>query len=293
MPCYHPLRAYRGPAGRIEFSRKRGFADRPLDLPCGQCIGCRITKSREWALRCMHEAQLHEQNCFITLTYSPQQLPATGSLSKEHWQLFAKRLRKRKGSVRYLACGEYGELNLRPHYHAALFGLDFSEDRQLLQIKNGNPVYISRTLSSIWGMGFCSIGALTYQSAAYIARYTLKKQTGDRAATAYERVDPDTGEVFSVLPEFAFMSRRPGLGSDWYEQFKSDVFPHDEVVHKGKRSPAPRYYLNKLEKSDPSLHLQIKAKRQAAKRPEKSTLDRLEAGEIIEESKWKTFKREV
>lgn len=247
----------------------------------------------------MHEASLHTQNCFLTLTFAPQNLPSSLSVDVRDWQLFAKRLRKRKGSFRYLACGEYGELNLRPHYHAVVFGLDFSEDREVFSVAKGNVIYRSPELDEVWGLGHATIGAVTYQSAAYVARYCLKKVSGTRAESHYERVDPETGEVHQVKPEFAVMSRggkggAGGIGKRWFEKFSSDVLPCDEVVFQGKKYPVPRYYSSLFEREFPSEFEAVKAARRAKAlaSPNKDPRRR-EAGEFIQESKVKTFRRDV
>ena len=144
MPCYHPLQGWRKQGGGLTFNLRDGFVDRPVTVSCGQCIGCRLERSRQWAVRCMHEASMHTDNCFVTLTYSDEGIahldrcidPETGeigagplrSLNKRDIQLFMKRLRKRTGAkIRYLQCGEYGSKTQRPHHHVLLFGFDFSD----------------------------------------------------------------------------------------------------------------------------------------------------------------------
>ena len=250
MPCFRPLKAYRKDGGGVAFDSKRGFADRPIELPCGQCVGCRVRRSREWAMRCVHEAQTHNENCFVTLTYSPQKLPADGSLRVEDFQKFCKRLRKRVGKFRFFHCGEYGEENLRPHYHALLFGVDFSFDRCIL--KSGKyKLYTSPTLDSAWKLGFATIGDCTYESAAYVSRYVIKKVTGKDAEKHYN----------GRKPEYITMSRRPGIGSTWFDKFSGDVYPSDEVVIKGRKFRPPRFYDEKL---DDQVKGVLKAKRQKA-----------------------------
>lgn len=222
------------------------------------------------AVRCMHEAQLHDQNCFITLTYSNSNLPEGHTLVKRDWQLFMKRLRKRLNKpVRYMHCGEYGDETLRPHYHACLFGVDFSADRYPHESKNGYTLYRSPTLEAIWGLGFVTIGELTFESAQYVARYVLKKRnTADYKKAAYQRVDPQTGEVWDVAPEYGTLSRGGrngrGLGYYWFERFHSDVYPRDEVIVNGKVTRPPRYYDALMKERDPDLVSELKAKRQAA-----------------------------
>ena len=193
MPCYKPLRGYRSntktQTGKrsIVFNPRHGFIDQPQDVPCGQCIGCRLERSRQWAIRIVHESQMHEQSYFLTLTYNNEFLPKTGSLQKADVQLFMKRLRKKFGKgIRYYYCGEYGEKFHRPHYHLIIFGCEFP-DKILWKIERGNRLWISEDLNKLWKKGYCSIGMVTFESAAYVARYVTKKITGKQANQHYER----------------------------------------------------------------------------------------------------------
>ena len=262
MACTSPLKAYKAPGGGISFSPRFGYFDRHLELPCGQCMSCRLAKVRDWGIRAVHEAQMHEKNSFITLTYNEQNLPEDNSVDVRHWQLFAKRLRKQYGTFRFLHCGEYGDENKRPHYHACLFGIDFSDARYVLKQDDKNILWTSPILEKVWGMGYCTIGPLTYDTAAYVARYTLKKMGGERAKQQYERVDADTGEVTVVRPEYATMSRRKGLGQTWFEKYSNEIYPEDIVVMKGKKFRPPKYYDKLLEKKNPKQWEKIKVKRQ-------------------------------
>ncbi len=210
-------------------------------------MGCRLERSRQWALRCVHESQLHSKNVFVTLTYSDEFLPDDRGLHVEDWQKFAKRVRKRRGPFRFFHCGEYGEATLRPHYHALLFGLDFPDQVEVAH--KGRPIFSSPELRDLWGLGHVTVGPVTYESAAYVARYVMKKITGSAAAEHYSRVDSN-GETWNVRPEYTTMSRRPGIGSNWFDRFSSDVFPRDEVVHDGRRFRPPRFYDSKLESSE-------------------------------------------
>ena len=132
VACFHPLKAWRShyvnPANGkrgITFSISKAYTDLPISIPCGQCIGCRLHKSRMWAVRCAHEMQMHEDNCFITLTYNAEHLPAPETLLLRDFQLFMKTLRNKNGAgIRFFHCGEYGDKLARPHYHALLFGHD-------------------------------------------------------------------------------------------------------------------------------------------------------------------------
>ena len=129
MVCFSPLQAFKLEGwhqyGLPPVFKRPAGPHRELQLPCGQCVGCRLERSRQWVVRCIHEASLYENNCFLTLTYSDDCLPNGNDLIYRHFQLFMKRLRKRFGSnIRFYMCGEYGDLFGRPHYHACLFNFD-------------------------------------------------------------------------------------------------------------------------------------------------------------------------
>lgn len=244
MACYHPLTAFKL-GGQIHFGQPTSSLCQPLKLPCGQCIGCRLERSRQWATRILFESQLHEANSFLTLTYAEENLPYPPSLDHRHFQLFMKRLRKKLGfKVRYYMCGEYGGQTFRPHYHVCLFGAVFYSDRVLNRNSgSGHPLYMSPTLDSCWTFGNAWIGDLTFESAAYVARYVTKKITGDAAEDHYRFVDVYTGEIFNLKPEYNVMSRRPGVGGKWFDLYSSDVYNgHDYVVVRGVKCRPPRYF---------------------------------------------------
>jgi hypothetical protein len=272
MACYKPMEAWYSkevnPSGKrsLVFSPKSAYEpDRPIELACGQCIGCRLERSRQWAIRCMHEASLYENNCFITLTFSPEALAKREfpeSLDVREYQLFMKRLRKRFGDgIRFFHCGEYGEKYKRPHYHALLFNFDFP-DKKLFRIDNGFRLYTSEALSELWPYGFCTIGDVTFESAAYVARYITKKVTGDDADKAYMVVDEETGELIGHRkPEYITMSRRPGIAKEWFDKHKNDVYPSDNIHLRGKKFKPPKYYDKLFEQSNPFEYDEIKEKR--------------------------------
>jgi len=259
-------------------------------------MDCRIQRSQQWAARCVHEAMCHERNSFLTLTYA--NVPPGGSLVKSDLQKFWRRLRKDPeiGPVRYFACGEYGDANLRPHYHAILFGEDFGKDRIFWKKpKHGGNLYVSAKLSKLWTHGFATLGAVTFETAAYVARYVMKKVTGPDAEREYSRVDTATGEVHQVTPPYVTMSRRPGIGTPWLEKFSSDVFPSDEVRLEGRRIRPPRFYDQYLERKDPAFLEAVKAKRAkaVAKRKEDLTPERLKAREKHVEARLSLLQRPV
>jgi hypothetical protein len=279
LVCFSPLEAFVGVGlssnGKANIVFNSELAAQPIEklrLRCGQCIGCRLSRSVEWAIRCMHEASCHTENCFITLTYDPEFLPSGETLVKKHFQDSMKRLRQRilPQKVRYYMCGEYGEARSRPHYHACLFGYDFP-DKEVLSDRDGQFLYTSELLSDVWGKGFCSIGDLTFDSAAYCARYILKKSLGlharkvdpETGLTVYERLDSLTGEVVPILPEYTNMSLKPGIGAEHFAKFPADYFPSGFVVRDGKKFAVPRYYFRLLERMDPDLAAEFSAARKA------------------------------
>lgn len=268
VPCYRPVSLAR--------DKRTAVA---LDVPCGRCIGCRLERSRQWAIRCMHEAQMHEHNCMVTLTFDDEHLPSDG-VSVRDLQLFFKRLRKHS-AFRYYACGEYGDNFARPHYHALLFGLSFPDRYQIEDSPSGAPQWMSPLLDRTWKQGRCSIGSVTFESAAYVARYVTKKVTGDRAADHYTVLNPLTGELIRLNPEFGTMSRNPGIGRSWFERYSRDVYPFDEVVARGHPSKVPRYYDKIHEAVAPEAHQAVRKER-AARGPDyrNSTDERLRVREV-------------
>ncbi len=294
MPCFKPLKGFRSPSGALVFSRNQSIG-LEMTVPCGQCIGCRLERSRQWAVRCMHEASLHDDNCYVTLTYDSEHLPLYGSLAIEDFQKFVKRMRKRH-VFRYFHCGEYGETDRRPHYHALLFGLDFA-DKVPWRMSKGFQLYRSPELETFWTAGICEIGAVSFKSAAYVARYcvktlqNLKYRSKDRDSYLaalerdYERVDPETGEVVTVDAEYITMSRRPGIGSGWFEEFGAEVFPSDEVIVRGKSCKPPRFYDRLLAAASPTEFASVVEARRRGRRPEDETPARLRVREVCAEAR--------
>lgn len=278
MACFRPLTGHRDGSGRVSI-KKAGSAG-GLKIACGQCRGCRLEQSRQWATRCVHEASQHEKNCFVTLTYDNQHLPPGGSLDLADWQKFAKRTRKKMGAFRFFHCGEYGDMHERAHLHACLFGLDFSHDReQITESRNGDAYYESATLSELWPNGRHMIGELTFESAAYCARYVMKKLTGGRALEYGERKSP-----------YITMSRRPGIGRTWIERYKKDVYRDDFVIVNGKKTRPPRYYDSVLTESQ-LAELKSRRAEKALQHEEEQTDARLRVKERILEKKLKELIR--
>lgn len=254
MPCTSPLKGFRsvekGPTGTplITFNPLRAINSHlSITLPCGKCMDCRIARVNEWATRLSHEAQMHEHSSFVTFTYDDDNLPEDYSVSKRVCQLLMKRMRKFiPQRLRYYIAAEYGEQTLRPHYHALIFGFAFPDRELYSTTTDGDRLFTSALLHKIWPFGQALIGDVTPASAAYTAGYITKKIGGDLAASHYLRQHPKSGLLVQVQPEFALQSSRPGIGSTWYEKFKSDCFPSDFLIVHGKFTKVPRYYTKKL-----------------------------------------------
>lgn len=294
MSCFYPLRAFRDEDGKIVF-KDGPWAVATLWLPCGRCIGCRLEHSRQWSVRIMHEASLYDVSSFVTLTYDDAKCPPRSGLVYEDFQLFMKRVRKKFGPTRFFMCGEYGEENDRPHFHAGLFGVGFLADRYYWRkSKSGFPLFRSPTLEELWPHGNSEFGDLTLESAAYMARYTFKKLDGDYKSK-YNRIDVDTGEVYQVPQEFARMSLKPGIGANWLDKFTSDVYPRGYVVYKGVKSLPPRYYDKRMTASDPDMVEWLKFQRaeRAREKFADNTAERLTAKEIVLKARMKSKRRSL
>lgn len=283
MACKLPLAAGILP-GKTRFGKARikvmGSAlsagkQAQLLLPCGQCIECRLDRSRVWATRLMHEAKSHDESCFLTLTYDDEHVPKNGSLNKSHLRSFFNDLRGRlsyngEGKIKFFAVGEYGEKSQRPHYHAIVFGQSFQREccdhRSVEEIpsRSGGKQYSHGLLSEVWPHGLHRISEVTFESAAYVARYSLKKVTGAAAFDHYG----------DRLPEF--LSSSNGLAKEWFEKWKADVYPADQVVLPGRGSfMPPKYYDYLLEKSDPDLFAKVKASRADREKLTRENYDKL------------------
>lgn len=289
MSCNKPLVAWKHKTqvksnGKaiITFDQKLGnFNYEQVRLPCGKCIGCRIMKSREWAVRCVHEASLYDENCFITLTFDDEHLDEYGSLQKKDFQLFMKRLRifnernvwdpiKEKyvlrkkchvpaGRIRFFHCGEYGDEMSRPHHHACLFNWSFA-DAYVWDTRKDVVLWRSDVLEELWPFGYSTIGEVTWQSAAYCARYVMKKHGGDLGAEHYLR-ESDNGEFYYLEPEYVTMSRRPGLARDYIKRNLNSVYPKDFCTIGGKEYKTPRYYDQIYDEMRPGALQEIKERR--------------------------------
>ncbi len=288
MTCFSPIKI-----------PKNGYVDLLVTVPCGRCNGCRIQKSREWAIRCMHETKANgDNNSFITLTYNGDHLPKDASLNHEHFQKFIRSLRKRTGEkIRYYMCGEYGRATkdngyiARPHFHSILFGYSFP-DKTPHTVRRNNQVYRSKLLEQTWEKGFSEIGNVTFKSCAYVARYIMKKQkkTDDK----YTIIDNETGEITGYRkPEYTHMSLKPGIGSDYWDKNKIDLYEY-VMIEAPKKMEVPRYYKEKLKIEQPKLHEMLRDIRvKKAQQSPDNTNERLEVRNYIQGLKLQKLKREL
>lgn len=242
-------------------STKRPVITRQIEVPCGKCIGCRLSYSKEWANRCVLEAREWEYNYSVTLTYDTEHLPDgpmtqhildqdTGELiGKTHStleprdvQLFLKRLRKKFGEgIRFFMCGEYGSQKERPHYHMILFNINLPDVEYIGKNKAGNSIWKSKTIDELWGKGLTVVGNVDWEFCAYTARYIMKKQKGPGAEDYYK----ENG----LYPEFVRMSRKPGIAMKYYQEHKDEIYEVDKLYlenKKGVQEVKPARYYDKL-----------------------------------------------
>lgn len=210
----------------------------------------------------VHESQLHDEKCMVTLTYNEETVPhildendnSYGlTLNKKHLQKFMKRLRRKYDGkqISFYGCGEYGDDFSRPHYHVCLFGHEFSDRESCEPSQTGNEQYVSDTLNRLWKFGYSTISQFNASTAAYCARYCTKKMYGKGAKAYYNDREP----------EFSHMSRNPAIGKRFYEKYKKDLFDYDECIIDAKRVKIPRYYDKKYEEEFPDCMQRIKTER--------------------------------
>ena len=204
-----------------------------LTVPCGKCGMCRANRRTEWSFRILKEFEESTSATFLTLTYQESKIPklkGKQSLRKKDWQLFMKRLRKKtKNKIRYYAVGEYGTKSNRPHYHAIIFGLGNKPHKSVLQSwADGNKT----------PLGHSYIGNVTHASIHYVTKYHVNYHT--------KKEWEEKGKI--TEPEFAVMSRNPGIGANWIQQnikwFKQNKNLY--VINNGFKQRLPRYYKEKV-----------------------------------------------
>jgi len=218
----------------------------PFQLPCSKCIECRLEFARQWAIRCVHEAKMHENNCFITLTYSDENLESP-KLQYKDFQEFMKRLRYYNPHIKIgvFVTGEYGEDKKRPHWHAILFNYSPSDMEYHYTTDNGDKIYKSKELDKIWGKNDpekspTNIGAVTMDSAGYCARYAAKKLVHGK----------DQEHDWHPISK---RSSKHAIGKKFLESYWQDIFNYGKVVlPDGTSASIPRYYQKWLQKHQPA-----------------------------------------
>ena len=250
MPCSNLITAYRARKGGITFRPSESIFYQAIALPCSQCYWCRFVRSRQWALRCYLEAQMHKQSAFVTLTYNDANLPKDASLKKSDVQGFIKRLRRNLEyenpdlKIRFYLSGEYGDDKDRPHYHVLIFGYGFPDKCYWNKSPKGHNLYRSNFLEKCWKLGYSDIGDIQINSAAYVAGYIRKKINGDKAEQHYN----------GRTPEFSLQSSSPGIGASWYHANKSWLWKEDAIICGRYTFFPPRYFEKLLEREDPEAY---------------------------------------
>jgi len=294
MSCFDPLIAHRvvdQTTGLISIKfKEKGLILETFQVPCGKCNGCRIDNSRNWSIRCQHEFLSHNKSYFLTLTYDKEHLPENRSLKPVDMQLFFKRLRKNqdqyKIKIRYLMCGEYGARRGRPHYHCIVFGLRIDD---LIHYEPGKDydLLTSQTIEKIWGNGKVIIGQANMQTASYVSRYVTKKIPKGKLGK-------------DQAPEYIQMSRRPGLGTEFYKKYHSDIYTADQMIIEsptGKKYTLrpPRAYDKLYERDYPERYAQLKERRRqhALIQNTDNTRDRLAVKKHLSDVFINRYKRDV
>ena len=201
--------------------KMKGTDYKSIKLACGQCIGCRLRRAKEWSIRISHEASLHKENSFVTLTIDPKKEKHEFQrwiLDYKDIQDFYKRVRK-KYSVRHFTAGEYGELSGHAHYHACIFGKNWLQGGTQI----GKNLWTHKDFEKLWQWGNVAIGELTMESANYVARYQLKKVNGEKAKKHYESIILETGEIINRTSEMVHMSRDPAIGWNWLRMYWPEI----------------------------------------------------------------------
>lgn len=241
MPCTDPRTVgFKADGKTLSWSQKqysKEFAT--FQLPCGQCLECRLAYARQWAVRCVHEAQMHEKNAFITLTYSDEKLKSPKLIYRD-FQLFMKKLRfLHNEPIGVFVTGEYGEKTKRPHWHCITFNYAPPDGVLLRTTDRGDDVFTSAQLDKLWGHGLAEFGSVTIDSAGYCARYAAKKLVHGK----------DGEHEFEPISK---KSSKYAIGKRWLEQYWPDVFLQGHIVlADGSKAPIPRYYEKWLKDNRP------------------------------------------
>lgn len=186
--------------------------------------------------------------------------------------------------ISYYMAGEYGSQLGRPHFHACLFGVDFGDRKYFKTTGSGSKIYTSSTLDQLWdNQGWTSTADVSFESAAYIARYILSKQTGQLAGKYYEHINHETGEITDLTPEYNRMSLKQAIGKTWLEKYKTDIYPEGEVLTRGFKTKAPKYYDKQFKKENREEYEEMKIQREMKSKEYRNdnTPERLQAKERV------------
>lgn len=271
----------------------------PIPMPCGKCLDCNLKRSREMATRCVHEAKMHsEQNrssCFVTLTYSPENLPPGNNFDFSHTDQFMRALRRKYKGIKSYGCAEYGDENGRAHYHLLLFGI-FPKDayhwRNSPNPRMSCPLYRSPQFEEFWPYGQIEIGHLTFQSSAYVCRYVMKKHRVSKEQTE--------AELKKFAEKAICISRRPGIGRTYIEKYWPEIYANSAVLIPGPndtivKARIPRYY-DKVAEQLKVIDLdKIKAERILKAQENKADLtrERMAVKAIFKAEQIKSLKRSI
>lgn len=256
MQCINPLKAGFDRTGDLTYSSKRisnelvSFA-----FPCRKCLACRLNIAREKAVRAVHEASLHKNNIFLTLTYDDQHV-GDGRLNYLDFQLFMKKLRehvtrnitdpdlKKEFAISYMVTGEYGDKKKRPHWHAIIFNYSPDDKKPKYTSHSGEQVFTSQFLTELWSKGQIDFGSVTLESAGYVARYAAKKLAHGKDQ------DHDYHPIHKT-------SSKHAVGKKWIEKYWKQTFDNGFIILKGKKASIPRYYLDWLKKNNMPEYLRF------------------------------------
>lgn len=281
------IKRYKDGTVNYEYYDKENERLKPLGyeyqlIPCGKCIGCKMQHQKEWAIRCVLEADSHDENYFITLTYDEAHKPNddyfintqtgeviendgtwNGYLEQKDMQNFIKRLREyysrkyKHQGIKYFYCGEYGAKE-RPHYHAIFFNLPI--DPKKLKVyridkESGKMLYICPEIEKLWGNGGVIVEEFDYNAAAYVSGYVQKKQSSCRDYEYYA----NKGQT----PEYVRMSQ--GIAKNYLVK-NPNIYDNDEIITKtGRmkvvRAKIPRYYDKIVKELDSDKVERLKLKR--------------------------------
>ena len=274
MRCLHPRTVgFEADGKTISWSQKnysKQYAT--FQLPCGKCIECRLEYARTWAVRCVHEAKMYQDNCFVTLTYSDENLKSP-KLQYEDFQKFMKRLRKSTtATIGMFVTGEYGEKTKRPHWHAIIFNWSPKDAKPTYKNDNGDQLYDSEQLTRLWGKGRTDLGSVTFKSAGYVARYAAKKLIHGQ----------DSDHIYHPISK---KSSKQAIGKKFLETYYKDIFNYGECIIEEQKISIPRYYIKWLEKNHPDdwiryvTETKLKSQRYARDKQEKITEQYFETDE--------------